>query len=48
VTENRAIKGILLFLGATKNSKEVLQAFGRNMVLEKPICIAAISQAFFI
>jgi len=33
VIEIRALIGILLFLGATKISKKVLQAFGRNMVL---------------
>jgi hypothetical protein len=33
VTEIRALIGILLFLGATKSSKKVLQAFGRKMVM---------------
>ena len=33
VTEIRALIGILLFLGATRSSKKVLQAFGRKMVL---------------
>ena len=47
VTEIRALIGILLFLGATKSSKESAASIWAKDGTGKPICIAAISQKRF-
>jgi len=44
VTEIRALIGILLFLGATKRSKESTASIWAKVGTGKPICIAAMSQ----
>ena len=48
VTEIRALIGILLFLGATKNCKEITASIWAKDVTGKPICIAAICQKSFL
>ena len=47
VTEIRALIGILLFLGATKSTKESTASIWAKDVTGKPICIAAMSQKRF-
>jgi len=47
VTEIRALIGILLFFGATKNSKESNASIWAKDGTGKPICIAAMSQKRF-
>ena len=47
VTEIRALIGILLFLGATKSSKESTASIWAKDGSGKPICIAAMSQKRF-
>ena len=48
MTEIRELIGILLFLGATKCSKKVLQAFGRKMVLASQFASSDESEASFV
>ena len=48
VTEIRALIGILLFLGATKSSKESTASIWTKDGTGKPICIAAMSQKRFL
>jgi len=48
VTEIRALIGILLFLGATKSSKESTASIWAKDGIGKPICIAAMSQKRFL
>jgi len=48
VTEIRALIGILLFLGATKSSKESTASIWAKDGTGKPICIAAMSQKCFL
>jgi len=47
VTENDALIGILPFLGATKNSKEITASIWAKDGTGKPICITAIIQKRF-
>jgi hypothetical protein len=47
VTEIRALTGILLFLGATKSSKESTARIWAKDGTGMPICIAAMSQKRF-
>ena len=47
VTEIRALIGILLFLGATKSSKESTASIWAKDGTGKPICIAAMCQKRF-
>jgi len=47
VTEIHALKGILLFLGATKSSKESTASIWAKDGTGKPICIALMSQKRF-
>lgn len=47
-SELRAFIGILLFLGATKSSKEALSSIWAEDGTGKPLCIAAMSQKRFI
>jgi len=48
VTEIRALIGILLFLGATKISKESTACIWAKDGTGKPICIAAMSKKLFL
>ena len=48
VTEIRALIGILLFLGATKSSKESTASIWAKDGTGKPICIAAMSKKRFL
>ncbi|XP_059174346.1 piggyBac transposable element-derived protein 4-like [Physella acuta] len=48
VVEIRALIGILLFLGATKNSKESTASIWSKDSTGKPICISAMSQKLFL
>jgi len=48
VTEIRALIGILLFLGATKSSKESTASIRAKDGTGKPICIAVMSQKRFL
>jgi hypothetical protein len=48
VTEIRALIGILLFLGATKSSKEGTASIWAEDGTGKPICIAAMCQKHFL
>jgi len=48
VTEIRALIGILLFLGATKSSKESSASIWEKDGTGKPICTAAISKKRFL